>query len=264
MIKHTQCDVLFFSLQFTVVDRPCKLKGRRNRMPGYNSILVYNSTDEGERVDMDIPGRVHMGALNIGRSWDWFNHFYKLSAQSGASYHVRARLDDAGICIPNVGSLPKEQIDWMAFNKIHNLTINQSKSPPERRYFPSDRFAIVPEKIAWLYFESWRIWLPNINCMHNVYASQLVMKSRKRTYHATGELVLDARLQNSRLFRWYQTQTHCGNRLVRAINSTHCCVTMNPECQPGTSMTYAEVGETIMVRNQKGRQCKINRGHYLK
>lgn len=211
--RHSKCSFVFAQQQFHVSAgaRPCEAK----------------------------PGRVQMQALSIGRAYEWSRHVL-----GDHRFYVRARLDDSGWCLPPLLTLPAGDA-WLVVDGFdsHALALDGSRV----RMF-SDRYALVPARLAPVYFEAWRIWLA-VDCTHPCHAghgrvgwgASLGMhawapQGSRRPYEwspwaMVGECALTTALETqlaTRAFTPYRAGGGAGNALFRMRNATHVAAPSGP------------------------------------
>ena len=203
--KHAKCSFVFARQQYLALPtRPCQRR----------------------------PGRVEMQTLSIGRVYELARHIF-----GSHRFYVRARLDDSSWCIPPVQTLPRGDA-WIVVDGF-----GAGRTAPDGTHVRvfSDRYALVPARLAHVYFEAWRIW-SKVDCTHPCHAGHgsvgwgaslsmqaWVPQGTERPYQwspwsMVGECALTTWIETNMAthnITAYKAASGAGNGLFKMKNATH-------------------------------------------
>ena len=257
--------------------------------------FTNKASPRGQACKTRLPDRVTMQHLALGRA---FQTAKRLLPQP--SFYMRARLDDFGWlgCVPapswtnsSAELLPqdprREPRPFIVFNKFGAF---EEAGTLRLLRVPSDRFALLPARLAPFVFETWRLWEGNLDCGHVCHASRVGRSAcgwcsavSQESRHGkpakpSSECVLlswleaqggaemlppGARARAPALpFQYLSAEgSGAGAIIARQHNATHYQLAQStPEFPyvPGGVAAYADVGRRFGALAKPDRSCKIS------
>jgi hypothetical protein len=231
--NNTQCDIVVGEMRFELVARPCG--------------------------GLNIPDRLQMMMLGMGRVYEWAT-----SLLPPVAFYVRARLDDMAYCVPPVKfhhDVPSSfsrnfaSSDVIVFN-YYRLLVNSKLKLMAFHY--SDRYALVPKKLASAFFGVWDMWSNGVDCGHPCFggthdAPLYTLEPRGSSRTISPEICFSEQLSLHE-HKFIPAMLIDGDYLVRRVDNARADVTLYYR----KTLKNLKFSDVVKIRSGWDRRCTVS------